>query len=241
MIILLIIGFLLKPMPNFEHSSPRELPWALPDINQAYTNYQYLDNGQILIEITHVPLINITPKMLAWFYQNLPISTVQIDQTTLPWYHIFHPTEHGVISVVEHATSNLPGMGVGALIQRKEWFGDFNSQGAGRIINFSEQGMTIKPELAGLHFGQIEHSFIQTNKGSQYTVKSLIGSDLPVLGPIINLVIRYKMFPEPMIKQWLRHQVEEVGSLNSFLPQLYGAKHNEHHYRLQLSTQAELN
>jgi len=41
-------------------------------------------------------------------------------------------------------------------------------------------------------------------------------SNLPVLGPLINRYIRYKMFPPVMVEQWLRHQVEEVSSLSFF-------------------------
>lgn len=239
LLVLLVIGFILKPMPKFERDKPRELPWVVPDTSAALTSYQYLDNGQILIQITHIPLTNITPDMVSWFYQHLPISTVQIGDIKLPWYHIFHPFEHGQIAVIETANNNTKGMGIGALIHRKEWFGDFNSQGQGRIIDFSERGMTITPELAGQTFGRIKHNYklIKTDAGvnfTEYQTTSLIGSDLPIIGPLINLVIRYKLFPEAMIKQWIRHQTEEVASLNQFLPQLYLAKSHQHHYYLEI-------
>ncbi len=239
LLVLLVIGFLVKPMPTFPHDPPRELPWLTPDTSAASTSYQYLDNGQILIQITHIPLTNISPNMVSWFYQHLPISTVQIGKKKLPWYHIFHPSEHGQIAVIEAANNKSIGMGIGALIQRKEWFGDFNSQGQGRIIDFSDQGMTITPELAGLSFGRIKHSYklVKTDSGvniTEYQTTSLIGSDLPIIGRLINLVIRYKLFPEAMIKQWIRHQTEEVASLNQFLPQLYLAKNHRHHYHLDM-------
>jgi hypothetical protein len=234
LVLLLVIGFLVKPMPDFPHHTPIKLPWQIQDTNLAQTNYQYLDNGQILITITHLPLIDITPKMLTWFYKNLPISTVQIGQEIFPWYQIFHPSEHQSINILQPTTDGSSGLGVavGALIEKKQWFRSYNSLTTERVMAFSEQGMTLKPELAGLSFAQVEHLFIKTKTGTQYQVSSLIGSDLPIIGPVINLIIRYKILPEDMLKQWIRHQVEEVSNLNAFLPKLYQADKQGTHYLL---------
>ena len=243
-IIFLITALWFKPLPNFEHEPPRMLPWTLPDYKQAQTTVQILDDGRIKLGIEHLPLIGIEPKMVAWFYQNLPISTVEISERQYSWYQIFHPSEHGQISVDEPAKDGHLGMGVGALIARQEWFGVYNSKGAGRIIEFSEQGMIVKPELLGLYFGEIKHSFVdeifilesnrQQKLGTQYNVVSIIGSDLPVIGPIINYYIRKKIFSPAMVNEWLRHQVEEVSSLQFFLKDLYDTKPQGNHYKLVL-------
>jgi len=182
--------------------------------------------------------------MIAWFYQNLPTSTVEISEQQYSWYHIFHPNEHGKITIKDPAKDGRIGMGVGALVARQEWFGVYNSRGAGRIIEFSEQGMVIRPELLGLHFGEIKHSFVEATYiseanghqqlGTQYNVESIIGSDLPVFGPIINYYIRNKIFSPAMINEWLRHQVEEVASLQFFLKDLYQTKPVKNHYKLEL-------
>jgi len=229
-------------MSNFERDPPRLLPWILPDYKQAKTSVEILDDGRIRLSIEHLPLKEIEPKMIAWFYQYLPISTVEISNNNYSWYHIFHPSEHGQISVTEQANDGSAGMGIGALVSRQEWFGVNNSKGAGRIIEFSEQGMTAKPEILGIHFGEIKHSFTQTTftsnngntqvLGTQYNIDSTIGSDLPVLGPIINYYIRNKLFSEAMIDEWLRHQIEEVASLQFFLKELYYTKPQNNHYKL---------
>lgn len=82
----------VKPISNFEHDSPRSLPWTLPDYKQAKTSVNALEDGRIKISIEHLPLIGIEPKMIAWFYQNLPISTVKISEPQYYWYHILHPS-----------------------------------------------------------------------------------------------------------------------------------------------------
>ena len=244
-VILIITVLFLKPSPSFKHDNSRELPWIMPDYKQAKTSIKILDDGRIKMSIEHLPLIEIEPKMVAWFYQNLPISTVEFSGQRYSWYHIFHPNEHGEITIKEPANDGVSGMGIGALVARKEWFGIYNSKGAGRIIEFSEQGMVIKPEILGLHFGEIKHSFTQAAYtlasngqrilGTQYNVESIIGSNLPVIGPIINFYIRKKMFNPAMINEWLRHQVEEVSSLQFFLKELYYTKPHGNHYSLKLN------
>jgi len=243
-VFLLVVAFWFKPISSFEHDSPRKLPWTLPNYKQAKILTSVLDDGRIKISIEHLPLLGIKPKMIAWFYQNLPVSTVEISDHVYSWYHIFHPSEHGVVTVKEQANDGRVGMGVGALIYRQEWFGSYNSKGTGRIIEFSEKGMIAKPELLGMHFGKIKHSYTQTTfpstdgeveeLGTQYNIDSIIGSDLPVIGRMINYYIRNKMFSEAMINEWVRHQVEEVASLQFFLRELYSTKPQGNHYKLSL-------
>jgi len=171
-------------------------------------------------------------------------TTVELSEKSYPLYHIFHSFEHGNIEVLESADNGSLGMGVGALVARQEWFGSFNSVGAGRVIKFNNKGMTIKPEKFGLHFGKIVHQFKSISNGTQYNVSSIIGSDLPLIGPLINLYIRHKMFPPAMLKQWLRHQVQEVSSLQFFLAKLYTTqptktKLGKNHYKLQLKSPSD--
>jgi len=175
-------------------------------------------------EITHLPLIGIRPEMLAWWYQKLPVSSIDIHGIRYTLYHVFHPSEHGRIRVTEPANDGTPGMGVGALVERDEWFGPFDSKGAGRITQLSAAGMTVVPEVAGLQFGEIQHIFEATPTGSQYRVVSVIGVEWPLIGRVVNALIRHKMYPEVMIKEWERHQIEEVGMLQHFLPALYNSE-----------------
>jgi len=238
-LVILAATFLwFKPLPSFPHDAQRDLPWQLPDYKAANTHMEILDDGRIKIEIEHLPLVNIEPQMVAYFYQVLPISTVQLNGQLYPLYHLFHPSEHGKIEVKQAASDGTPGMAVGALVGRQEWFGKFNSKGAGRVISINAHGMTVKPEMMGLHFGQIEHIFEKTEYGTRYRVKSIIGSDLPIIGGAINYYIRHKMFNPEMLKQWLRHQVEEVSSLPFFLAELYGQKDSvqDHHYVLNITS-----
>ena len=222
---LVAVIILLIPGP-IERDSPRDLPWTLPDYRLAQTHWDVGEDGRIYAEVEHFFLPNISPAMISWFYRNLPRSSVELNGTTYPLYHIFHPTEHGTIQVLEPASDGSTGMGLGALVGREEWFGMYDSLGAARIVEYSDAGFLAIPEVAGIPIGEVRHSFTPRAGGTEYRVDAVIGSSLPVLGPLLNGYLRHHVFHPLMMEQWQRHQIEEVASLQFFLADLYAQRDN---------------
>lgn len=222
-------AFLPQPL---DRDAPRDLPWVLPDYRLAKVHWEVGERGRIHNHVEHLFLPDISPKMVAWFYQQLPISTVEYSGNTLPLYHIFHPTEHGRISVLETASDGVPGMGVGAMIMREEWFGPFDSRGRARLQEFGEDGMLAIPEIAGFTVGEVRHRWWAEQGGTRYTVDARIGVDWPVLGRLVNWGVRRFVFHPKMMAKWQRHQVQEVSSLRFFLLSLYSQRGGNNHYSL---------
>ncbi len=221
-----LLLWLMLP-PPIERDPPRDLPWTLPDYRAANTQREVDKDGLIHASVEHFYLPNITPAMVAWFYQVLPTATVEMKGTIYPLYHLFHPTEHGRIRVQHPAASGLPGMTQGATIYREEWFGPYDSRGAALMTEFSDQGMLALAKFGGITIGEIRHSYREVDGGTQYRVDAVIGSRLPLLGSAINYLLRTWVFHPDMIRQWQRHQIEEVSSLNFFLPQIYAQRHHK--------------
>jgi hypothetical protein len=223
-------------MSSIEHDTPRTFPWPVPDVSAGNAHHDTLPDGRLVLDIEHLPLPGITPAMLAWWYQVLPISEVDIDGVRYPFYHLFHLSEHGRVWVAEPASDARPGMGVGALVKRQEWFGPYDSQGAGRITAFDERGMTVRPEVMGLWLGEITHRFEATPKGAIYRVHSEIGVTWPIIGSPVNALLRHSTFTDAMRREWARHQLEEVAMLRYFLPALYAQRGAHTGYRLSFKT-----
>jgi len=207
------------PRPDFDMKEPRNFPWPLTPLREEIYSTIVRQDGKLEILLQHDLLPDVTPAMLAWWYQQLPLGTYLMGNETYTYYHLFHPSEHGVIEVLEAGEG--PGISKGALVTRRERFGSYYSKGKARVISISSNGMVVSPEVAGIQFGRIQHSFTTEPNGTAYTVHAILGSDLPLLGPVVNLYIRKRLFPEPVLKEWMRHQTEEVGSLPYFLPALY--------------------
>lgn len=227
----------ISPAP-LQRDIARDLPWSLPDYRHAKTAWRVGDDGRLYSQLEHFLLKDISPDMIAWFYRQLPISTVELNGTTYPLYHLFHPSEHGRIRVKEPAPSGEKGMVKGAIIEREEWFGRFDSKGSARIAEFSKEGMVAIPSFAGIQMGKIDHIYRETAAGSHYRVDAVIGSDLPLLGWLLNWYLRTWVFHPEMMTQWQRHQIEEVASLAFFLPQLYAQRDhsNNNHFTLVIES-----
>jgi len=225
-----LIAFALPANPK--HDAPRRIPWPLPDVQQAVTRHEILPDGRIHLTIEHRPLPGVTPEMLAWWYRVLPISQVEFDAAVRPMYHLFHPYEHGRIWIEAPAADGQPGVGAGGVVARFEWFGPYDSEGAARVIELSPRRFVTRPTMAGVTFGEIRHEWGASPQGATYTVESVIGVDWPVVGPWVNALLRRYVFSEPMLHEWKRHQVEEVGLLPHFLPELYAQRNDSNIYRL---------
>lgn len=209
------------PGPKFEIEAARPKFWGYPSLSEAKYKTEILEDGKILIEIEHPLLKGVTPEMISWWYRNLSTGKALIEGKEYDYYHIFHLTEHGQTHVVQPATDGTAGMGVGAIMYRQEQFGPYLSKGKGRVESFGTNGYVVIPVMGPLEFGRIEHKFLEQEGGTLYTVKSILGSNAPIIGPLLSYYIRTKQFPPEVVQEWIRHQVEEVGSLVHFLPKLY--------------------
>jgi len=225
-----LIAFSLPANPK--HDAPRSLPWQLRDVGEAETTREVLPDGRIHLTIRHRPLPGVTPEMLAWWYRVLPLGTVELDGAMRPLYHLFHPSEHGRIWVEAAASDGRPGVGAGGIVARYEWFGPYDSEGAGRVNELSTQRFVVRPLVAGVQFGEILHQWGASPDGATYMLDSIIGVDWPLIGPAINALLRRHVYSDAMIREWQRHQVEEVGLLPHFLPALYEQRNERNIYRL---------
>jgi hypothetical protein len=225
-ILALVVLFSL-PRPSFEMDSPRPKFWDYPKVSEATYETKITEDGKLSIELHHPFLKGVTPEMLAWWYRNLASEKAVIEGKEYTFYHLFHLSEHGQTRVIKPASDGSEGMGVGAVVYRQEWFGSYLSKGQGRVESFDDTGYVVTPVMGPLTFGRMEHRFVAKDGGTEYTVKTLLGSDAPVIGRILSFYIRTKQFPPEVVTEWIRHQVEEVGSLAHFLPKLYSeqAKH----------------
>jgi len=225
-----LIAFALPANPK--HDPPRRLPWPLRATDDAETAHEILADGRIHLTIRHRPLPGVTPEMLEWWYRVLPLGTVEFDGEQRPLYHLFHPSEHGRIWVEAPAADGQPGVGAGGIVARYEWFGPYDSTGAGRVMELSPRRFVARPLAAGIELGEIRHEWGASPDGATYVVESIIGVDWPLIGPAINALLRRHVYSEAMIREWKRHQVEEVGLLAHFLPQLYAQRNDRNVYRL---------
>ena len=225
-----LIAFALPVNPK--HDPPRRIPWPLPDASQAVTSHEILPDGRIHLAIEHRPLPGVTPEMLAWWYRVLPFSQVEFDGALRPLYHLFHPTEHGRIWIEAPAADGRPGVGAGGIVARFEWFGPYDSEGAARVVELSPRRFVSGRRSPASTSARSATSWGNVAAGRDVRRGHDHRRGLAGDRPVDQRPAAPAMFSEGMLREWQRHQVEEVGLLPHFLPALYAQRNDRNIYRL---------
>jgi hypothetical protein len=88
------------------------------------------------------------------------------------------------------------------------------------IVKLDETGFAHRPRFHGLRVAQMDYEFHATDQGTQY-YNSLTVGIRGVAGRLVNPFIRRFAFDESRGLAWVKHNIEEVGNFESFLPALY--------------------
>jgi hypothetical protein len=84
-----------------------------------------------------------------------------------------------------------------------------------------EEGLSLVTRVMGIEIFRLEHRFTPVDDGTHYNSRMVVGSHVPLLGHLFNYLIRPQIFSDTSSKLWLRHNIEEVGNFEFFLPALY--------------------
>jgi hypothetical protein len=198
---------------------PRPVLWPLKTLDSAETSIKILESGQLEMTITHEVLRGVTPEMLRWFFLNID-GTMTYAGKTYPRYLVMHPLDHIDIRVNRYSSN-----GERSLIGLTEAFGRnpkylVHVDGMDRSI-LGTAGGGAKIRAFGLLIFHLTQKFVEVDGGTQIHTRLVLGtpSFLGKLG--INRLIRNRFFPGEMADAWLKHNVEEFGYLENFLPALY--------------------
>jgi len=206
----------------------------LKPLSSAKTNVKKLANKQLELTISHDVIKGVTPQMLHWWFCHIE-GSMQYLGSNYPRYHVWHPFDHIHYKDLSHTPD-----GTGSTGTRRHIVETFSADKRflvniiDRVTHLDDKGILLETEHAGiavglgsllvrvpLHLSSLEHQFIPVASGTQYESRLLIGLDSEVGRLFVNPIIRPLFIGEEMARAWLKHNVEEVGNLENFLPALY--------------------
>ncbi len=218
---LLAIGWAARPKRR--PPDPLEIRWACKPVQSARSGMERLPDGRTKYWIEHEVVRGVTPKMLVWWFKHLE-GDMLYEGRRLDRYRVWHPRDH---LSIEYARRNADGsIGVGSVIHLTEMFGanpDYLTDVFTEITKLDEQGFAHRPRHLGLQLARMDYAFEAVEPGTRYRNSLTIGAD-GFAGRMINPVIRALVFDEARGRAWIKHNVEEVGNFEAFLPQLYAAE-----------------
>jgi hypothetical protein len=212
-------------MTKLKVPPPLSFDWEMKDISTAETHFGELDDGRLELRIKHEILRGVTPVMLVWWFQHIHC-TMTYRSEEIPMYRIWHPLDHIQVRILRPAPDGAPGFSKGALIEINERTID-PEQFVTSVAQMDLTGINLIARKGPLQFGDLHHTFTGTSEGTLYQSRLVVGSTIPVLGKLLTKLVKRFVFTPEMGKAWFKHNVEEVGNFQFFLPELYAEQVEE--------------
>jgi hypothetical protein len=198
---------------------PLSVPWDLKPISSATAGSQTLPDGRKRYWVRHSVLKGVTPPMLVWWFAHLE-GDVEIEGRLLPRYRVWHPLDHVSARYVRRAPDGSVGAGAQmALFEVLARNPRFTINVVSTIEKLDEEGFVHNVVRRGVTLARMEHTFREV-PGGMIDENSLTIPGSHRLAFLSSVLVPWK-FPEPKGRAWLKHCIEEMGTLENFLPELY--------------------
>ncbi|HEV8322609.1 MAG TPA: hypothetical protein VG389_13415 [Myxococcota bacterium] len=196
---------------------PIPIDWPMRDVSSAKIAVRELDDGRQQRVIEHAPLPGMKPAMMVWFLKN-------IDRTDMAWrghrllaYRYWHVRDH-----IHFEIRGTPGPGcrfhiVEAFQADPRYLLDVVFD----VPKLDETGFRLEMRRLGTVVVAMDEEYADAPEGMRYKVTMTVGTTAPILGAVVRFARRLAV--DRTLDAWHRHNVEEVGNLPHFLPELYAA------------------
>lgn len=192
-------------------------------LSSAKTTVERLDDGRLRFAIVHEVLAGITPAMLVWWFEHMDGFLV-LGGREVPRYRVWHPRDHVALTYVRPGRDGKK-FSAGAKIRIQELFGAdprYAVDVVDEVDFLDESGFAHAHRVAGVTVAAMTYRFTNVAGGTLYENSLTVGIPRSHLGArAFNRLVRPVVFPEHMGRAWLRHNVEEVGNFQFFLPELF--------------------
>lgn len=193
-----------------------------------------LPNNQFELTISHDIIKGVTPQMLYWWFCRID-DFMELEGNIYPRYRVWHPYDHIYYQDLSHGPD-----GTGSAGTRRHIVEAFGANERylvniiDRVVHLDEKGILLSTEQMGtsmgfgnllvpmpVGFSSLQHWFYPVSNGTRYESRLLIGTDTKSGKYLLNPIVRPLFIGQEMARAWLKHNVEEVGNFEFFLPALY--------------------
>lgn len=202
---------------------PQDFGWTLRPVSSADVVQTQLGDGRLEVLINHAPLKGITTEMLEWWFQSFD-GMAHYRGRSIPAYHLWHPLDH---VGVKFDRGGMNRVAPGCTISIQEVFArdpQFEVNVTAVIHRWDRRGVGFHSDVLGHRISELDHVFTDTPAGVDYRSRLRFGAGHgPLRGLINGLVVARRLSPA-LATAWIRHNIEEVGCFEAFLPELHAAR-----------------
>lgn len=203
----------------------RQFGWRMKTLESAKTRFAVSERNVYELDIEHAPIKGVTPRMLLWWFEHID-GTMQYQGKEYPRYHVWHPVDHIHWALARQSPRGDAGQG--ASFRIVEAFGGDLSQlvdSTEYVEKLNETGIRLVRRIAGAEVFSLQHDFHASGSDTIYVSHMRVGTDTLPHRWLFNYLVRPRLFTYAMGSAWLRHNIEEVGNFEFFLPALYAEYH----------------
>ncbi|TGL56408.1 hypothetical protein EHQ58_17445 [Leptospira ognonensis] len=197
------------------------ISWLPKKVSSARSGREVLNDGRVKYWIQHDPLKGVTTEMLVWWFKHLE-GDIHFQGNTFNRYHVWHPEDHVHVSYEKRLPDGT--VGKGAILRIVEYLGrqkKYIVNVISPIEKLDDSGFIHNPRLYGfLPIARMEYSFKNIQNGTLYENCLIVGwkgFSFKLLRPLFEFLF----FDRKHGLAWIKHNIEEVGQFENFLPELY--------------------
>lgn len=207
------------------NAMPEPLPSETPlrTLDHGRHEVTSLGDGRIELRIWHERLPGVTLEMVHWWFQHLD-GRGRFRGLDEAYYRWWHPRDHVSIRASRNADGHIA---PGCTIDIHEAFARdlrFRVKNQVTIHRWDEHGIGFHAHRLGHRVFELDHVFYDHSDGLEYESLMRVGASSGPLRHLIDQHVLPRAFPEEKTQAWLLHNIEEVGCLVDFLPDLYQAQ-----------------
>lgn len=200
---------------------PRVFGWRMKEISGAITRFSISKNKVYECYIEHDIIKNCTPEMIEWWFRNIG-GEMEYKGVKYQRYHVWHPIDHIHWELAKKDKNGEAGVGakfriVEAFNGNEKWLIDVTEE----VKKLNKTGIILENRVMGVRVSKLEHKFVKAENGTRYVSKLEVGVDSLIGRLIINPLMHRFIFTKEMGPAWIKHNIEEVGNFEFFLPELY--------------------
>lgn len=205
---------------DLKNSPLQTIAWIPKPVTNARSGVRLLDDGRVHCWIEHETVRGVTPQMLVWWFKNME-GDMEYQGRVVSRYTVWHPVDHVRFRYAKRLRDG--GIGVGSVFHITEMLGarpDYLVNVLTDVVRLDEGGFSHRPRFHGVHAARMDYEFDPVKDGTAYRNSLTVGFE-GWIGRLLNPLVRRFVFDESRGNAWIKHNIEEVGQLEAFLPQLY--------------------
>jgi len=198
---------------------PLDLDWPMKAWEDAELELRY-ERAHMIMTIEHELVRGVTPAMLDWWFRHIG-GEMEVNGRTYSRYRVWHPLDHIDWQLVEGDPERV---GVGAKFRIVEAFSRNPAwlvDSVETVTKLDETGIRLERHILGSEVFSLEHWFEPADGGTRYRSRMELGAETAFGRVLFNRLVRPMIFSDLMGPAWLKHNVEEVGIFEHFLPALH--------------------